>query len=566
MFSLLLLIIRWIARRLLWLFVITAVLWAGWYIKDQLATLESQEASVRYLEQETPSLVAAVMEQAASAERSGREFKEASVDQLNARIRELSQQIDAKLITLQELDSIIHRLNPAKHLDAAKLKAEIEIARQERAYLNQLKGIHDRASTTAQIARRCEEIRRQHVAVFALYQGVEDSLKKLKVQAGLIALWTPASNAYKQRQHLERERADYARQTRTLKQEYGQCLAEHRTSQQAYLQAKGIGDFVLERSKTDAVIRAFSTEVATMREEVDTHWIQKKLIEPVKKILPAALQILALVIAIPIIMKLVLFYMLAPIAARGRAIRLLPGTITHAHIPEQPPSAVSVAVHLSADTQLLVKPAYFHSAPQYCTTVSKIGLNPRFLFTSFAAGMHTLTQVRCDGPASVTLSAGHDTLNELSILRIAPGEAVSIRPKNLVGIVHPRLQPVGLSSHWRLGSLQAWLSLQLRYLVLHGPADILIKGCRGVRIEEVAQERMIDQGATIGFSAHLDYGVSRTETFLAYFTGEKGLLRDRFSGANGFYIYEEMPEGGKASRTKRGIEGVTDSILKVFGI
>jgi hypothetical protein len=136
----------------------------------------------------------------------------------------------------------------------------------------------------------------------------------------------------------------------------------------------------------------------------------------------------------------------------------------------------------------------------------------------------------------------------------------------MVGVIHPRNKLVSLSSHWRLGSLQAWLSMQLRYLVFHGPVDIIIKGSRGVRVENAAHGRMIDQGSTIGFSANLDYGVCRTETFMAYLTGEKELLRDRFSGASGFYIYEEMPNGGRKPGVKRGIEGLMDSILKVFGI
>ncbi|MCK7502947.1 MAG: hypothetical protein MZV70_01815 [Desulfobacterales bacterium] len=31
-------------------------------------------------------------------------------------------------------------------------------------------------------------------------------------------------------------------------------------------------------------------------------------------------------------------------------------------------------------------------------------------------------------------------------------------------------RPMQITRHWRLGSLSAWLTLQLRYIVFHGPA------------------------------------------------------------------------------------------------
>jgi hypothetical protein len=49
--------------------------------------------------------------------------------------------------------------------------------------------------------------------------------------------------------------------------------------------------------------------------------------------------------------------------------------------------------------------------------------------------------------------------------------------------------------------------------------------------------------------------------------GTRGLFNDSFSGGPGFYVYEEMPYfGKKAGITGRGLEGLTDGVLKVFGI
>ena len=120
---------------------------------------------------------------------------------------------------------------------------------------------------------------------------------------------------------------------------------------------------------------------------------------------------------------------------------------------------------------------------------------------------------------------------------------------------------------WRLGSLSAWLTLQLRFLMFHGPARLIVKGCRGVRLEEAGSGRAINQAATMGFRANLDYATTRCETFFAYLWGRQELFNDRFSGGPGVYLYEEMPHfGRKGGIAGRGLEGVFDSVLKVFGV
>jgi len=111
------------------------------------------------------------------------------------------------------------------------------------------------------------------------------------------------------------------------------------------------------------------------------------------------------------------------------------------------------------------------------------------------------------------------------------------------------------------------LTFQLRHLVSHGPATLLVKGCRGTRLEQAGSGRSIDQSATIGFCAHLAYSVTRCETFPPYLFGNHSLFDDRFSGRPGFYVYEEVPDlGGKSGIAGRGLEGVIDSVLKIFEI
>ncbi|MBE0577637.1 MAG: hypothetical protein IH613_17295 [Desulfuromonadales bacterium] len=142
-----------------------------------------------------------------------------------------------------------------------------------------------------------------------------------------------------------------------------------------------------------------------------------------------------------------------------------------------------------------------------------------------------------------------------------------MQPHNLVNIVQHKASPIHITSHWQLNSLHAWLTLQLRYLAFHGPAQLIVQGCHGIKIEQADSGRSINQAATIGFSTNLAYSARRSETFLAYLLGKRELLNDNFSGEKRFYIYQEMPYSGKKSGfPKRGLEGVTDLFLKVFGV
>ena len=81
------------------------------------------------------------------------------------------------------------------------------------------------------------------------------------------------------------------------------------------------------------------------------------------------------------------------------------------------------------------------------------------------------------------------------------------------------------------------------------------------------QPRLINQSATLGFSASLEYRTTRCETFVAYLRGKEDLFNDLFAGGPGRFVYEEMPAGGRRGGiTGRGLEGAMDAVLRAFGI
>ena len=80
-------------------------------------------------------------------------------------------------------------------------------------------------------------------------------------------------------------------------------------------------------------------------------------------------------------------------------------------------------------------------------------------------------------------------------------------------------------------------------------------------------DRVVNQAGVLGWSAGLARASARCDSFPAYLLGKKDLLNDRFHGA-GSIVYEEMPGAGASHSLVfgKGWSGLTDSMLKVFGI
>ncbi|MBD8530985.1 MULTISPECIES: hypothetical protein [unclassified Massilia] len=178
-----------------------------------------------------------------------------------------------------------------------------------------------------------------------------------------------------------------------------------------------------------------------------------------------------------------------------------------------------------------------------------------------------LSQLRATQAAEIVVSSTVDPLEEVALLEIGAGEAVVLQPRALVGLICKRGQRPVIRSHWRLGTLHAWLTLQLRYLAFEGPATLVLHGRRGVRLEQAAGGRTISQDATLGFSAGASYATVRAEPFLPYLRGRQALLHDRFAGDAAWYLYEEVPRNAGPDRQKNNpLEVLLDAGLKAFGI
>lgn len=176
-----------------------------------------------------------------------------------------------------------------------------------------------------------------------------------------------------------------------------------------------------------------------------------------------------------------------------------------------------------------------------------------------------LTRVRGSDTTTV-ISADDDPFAEVTAIELPEGAAMVLQPRALAAVVQPQERPLRITSHWRLFSLNAWLTQQLRFLVFHGPARLVVKGGRGVRVEPVDSGRRFGQDQLAGFSADLSYSVARNETFAPYLLGREPLLRDRVEGGAGVLVLEEAPYAGRRKGLRGGLEGLFDAFLKAFGI
>ena len=291
-------------------------------------------------------------------------------------------------------------------------------------------------------------------------------------------------------------------------------------------------------------------------------WAEAK---DVPRALRAAAVALLLILLMPLLIRLFCYYVLAPLAMRRAAIRVrVPGGSSA--IPPAERSATSVGVRLDEGWELLVRQDYLQTTSHAGAKGTQWLLDWRHPVASIATGLTFLTRIRGAGEVT-TVSATRDPFAEVTVLVLPEGGACVLHPRALAAVAQPIGRALRITSHWRLFSLNAWLTLQLRYLVFHGPARLVVKGGRGIRVERAERGRVFGQDQLVGFSADLAYSVTRAETFWPYLLGRESLLKDRVAAGNGVLVVEEAPFAGRRAKgPAKGIEGMIDAGMKMFGM
>ncbi len=308
-------------------------------------------------------------------------------------------------------------------------------------------------------------------------------------------------------------------------------------------------------------IDAATGELEAIRKQVDAP-SQSQMAEYLR----IALLVLLGIIVSPWLIRVFLYYVVAPAAERRATIRIDLPDMKVAPVARSSASRISLPVVIDAAEELLIRQDYLQTSSQTADKATRWLLDFRHPLSSFASGLFFLTRVRGEGEAT-TISAVRDPFAELAEIELPSGAACVLHPRALVAVVQPLGAPMRITSHWRLFSLNAWLTLQLRFLAFHGPCRLIVKGTRGVRLEPAQTGRIFGQDQLVGFSADLAYSVARTETFWPYLFGRESLFKDKVQAGGGLLIIEESPLSARnGAGGSKGLEGLLDAGLKVFGL
>ncbi|MBU1352766.1 MAG: hypothetical protein KKB95_12875 [Gammaproteobacteria bacterium] len=560
--------VRFLLRHLMGFVLICAVLlfgkwaWAEWQAHQSTqAELAQLTAVDKHIARELNTLTSESQDRVAK-------FASASLDALTARINAIDQETRSKQLDRQKASAIgpVLKGQPivAHQWDGMRLDAEIYLLNAERQHLEELR-LRLQATQSAQARRaELERLRLVHQGLYTQWQAAKrerEAMEQAHPVACRLGISGIGSAEYQQCEQLRGLQAQLQAENRRAAEDYQRQNA----LAQAIQPLPPLAAFAPRQGNIDALLAPLRDRKASLQDQRAGNWFSR-LSQPLQDVLPTALFILLSAIFAPLGIKALFYFVLAPLAARRPPVRLLPDSLGEVAL-ESHLSAVSREVTVDAAHELLLHPDFLQSASIAGQTDTCWLLNRRFPLTSLASGMVALTRIRTTAPATYVVSATQDAHSEIGVLVLPTGAALVMQPHNLVGVLQQRGEPVRITSHWRLGSLHAWLTLQLRYLAFHGPAQLIVQGCRGVRVEPAATGRSVSQAATIAFNANLGYSTRRCETFIAYVRGKQALLNDSFQGDKGFYVYEEMPHSSQRDRgPARWLQGLADSVLKVFGI
>lgn len=558
-------ILRAALLYLLSVLAIAAVLVAGGYLVDAVKGAAGARDRLALLTVVRQQLLAYRQDEGAALQARLARAHELPLAALDERIRSVSGQLAAHSADERGELAILLDAGPDRYATALAARYRTRLAhallQQELGYLQGVRGqllaLQSRAAAAAELAR-----------LHAQHRSAYDRVIRKRQEIAQLG-WIEArrmEHPWARGPKLDRLAAELAQ----LTAENNRLAAAWRAQAQALQRMRGVRSlaaFALDEPELDRILAPLEEQAAAARAAVSEHWLTR-IAEPFERVLPLACAILAMAILGRAAIRAAFYFVLAPLVTRRPPLRLERPDARAAEteaLEVLAPSAVSQTVRLGPDQELLVLPAYLQSAPVGAARSTRWLMEGR-PWASLTSGMALLTCVRsANAGEAVVLSASDDGLSEIALLRVPVGQALVIQPRALVGLVARQGGPVDIGWRWRLASLHAWLTLQLRFFVIRGPVTLAVQGKRGVRVQPAQGTQSIRQTATLGFSTGVAYSTVRSEPFLPYLRGQAPLLNDRFGGA-GVYLYDETPgAGSRQGRIGRGLEGLSDALLKLFG-
>lgn len=274
----------------------------------------------------------------------------------------------------------------------------------------------------------------------------------------------------------------------------------------------------------------------------------------------------------PTLLRLFLYFVVAPRLAAGRPVRLADSLAAR---PEVGESRAAVELPLTPGDRLWVREKFLQASDEGLSRRTRMVLDWRIPFTCLASGLVELIEMRVGaaGPEQrVTLSNQGDAHRELAIVHLPAGARLVLRPSFLAGVVLGAGDRLRLRRRWQFLRWQAWITLQFRFFEFEGPCRLVVAGTRGVRVEDLSQRpegvvpaRRANQDAVMGFTPDLDYRPARAETFWSYYRGMNPLFDDLFAG-RGLFLCQQVSSDGDAGRARRFWAGTWGLATRMFGL
>lgn len=284
------------------------------------------------------------------------------------------------------------------------------------------------------------------------------------------------------------------------------------------------------------------------------------------------LALVALYFLGPPLGRIGLYYGFAPFASRRAPVVI--GTVAAAQ-PEVTVSRASVDVALHPGDTLWVREKFLQASDEGLARRTRLLLDWWMPFASLAAGLTELIEMHNASAGAeyrATFSSQENAQTEVAVVALPAGASMVVRPSFLAGLIGEGGRRVEVRRHWRLFTLQSWVTGQFRYFEFVGPCRLLIAGSRGVRAEVLAPRggnpapaRRTNQDSTIGFTPGLAYRPVRAETLWAYVRGQNPLFDDLFAGT-GVFLCQEVSAPGDAAQSRRFWTGLWSGLLRIFGL
>lgn len=257
-----------------------------------------------------------------------------------------------------------------------------------------------------------------------------------------------------------------------------------------------------------------------------------------------------------VVWPMVMFYLVAPVVSKQQPIQLAKQT---GGISWSDPKT-TLDLTLPPDDQLWVRSELL-TQHDFATKRTDLFWNWRAPAVSAVAGLAPCTRVTNneDNAARFSLSP-NDAEMEISEIVLEKDASIVLHVANIVAVSGD----VTVLAKWRIFSLNAWLTWQLRFLIFKGPGSIFIGSPRGINGYRVSKKQMVEQQVAIGFDSGLNYSVKRTEVFMPYLLRKASLFDDCFQGDGIMFRKNAATHGRKSFLEKTS--GAFFSILgKLLG-